>query len=278
MDDLLEKAAVVALLRETGITSSSASDVLAQAGSALAALRSRQGLLAELSLKAAASEVEAWERDGMRLVALLDSGYPPRLLGAHDRPPLLFVSGHLPPADQRAIAVIGSRAASAHGLAAASSLTSALVARGFTIVSGLAAGIDTAAHTCALARGGRTIAVIATGLRRCFPSQNRLLQEQIAARGAVISRFWPQDPPSRRSFALLNALMSGLSLANVVVEAGERSGCRTQVRAALAHGRPVFLRRPVLHNAWARELARRPGVWVYDHPEEVIEAAERLAA
>ena len=146
------------------------------------------------------------------------------------------------------------------------------------MVSGLAAGIDTAAHEAALAAGGRTVAVIGTGLRHSYPPENAALQRRIAAEGAVVSQFWPDAPPSRTTFPLRNAVMSGLALGTVVVEASFRSGARLQARLALAHGRPVFLWRAVLDEPWAREVAQRPGVHVIDEPAQVMETVERLNA
>jgi DNA processing protein len=151
-----------------------------------------------------------------------------------------------------------------------------LTSAGYVVVSGLAAGIDTAAHEAALATGGRTVAVIGTGLRHSYPPQNAQLQRRIAAEGAVVSQFWPEQPPTRLSFPRRNAVMSGCALGTVVVEASPRSGARLQTRLALAHGRPVFLWRALLDQPWALELAQRPGVYVIDEPGQIVETVERL--
>ena len=132
------------------------------------------------------------------------------------------------------------------------------------------------AHEAALAAHGRTVVVIGTGLRPSYPPQNAALQGRIAAEGAVVSQFWPDAPPTRSSFPLRNAVTSGLSLGNVVVEASFRSCARLQTRLALAHGRPVFLLKTVLEESWAREVARRSGVYVVDEPAQVIETVDRL--
>ena len=174
--------------------------------------------------------------------------------------------------------MIGTRRPSPAGLERASAVAEHLVGCGFTVASGLAAGIDAAAHTAALARGGRTIAVIGTGLRRSYPPQNAALQRRIANEGAVISQFWPDAPPTRTSFPQRNAVMSGIALATIVIEASHTSGARTQARHALAHGRPVLLMDSLLEQHWARELAARPGTWVIRSPEEVPALAERLSA
>jgi DNA processing protein len=145
------------------------------------------------------------------------------------------------------------------------------------VISGLAAGIDTAAHTAALAERGRTVAVIGTGLARSYPPQNERLQREIAERGAVVSQFWPDSPPSRRSFPMRNAVMSGIALATVVVEASHTSGSRLQARLALAQGRPVFLLEELVeHEAWAREYANRPGTHVVGSAAEITTALDRL--
>jgi DNA processing protein len=149
---------------------------------------------------------------------------------------------------------------------------------GFVVVSGLAAGVDSAAHAAALAAGGRTVAVIGAGLDHVYPPENAALHRQIAERAAIVSQFWPETPPSRQTFPMRNAVMSGLALGTVIVEASARSGARVQARRALGHGRPVFLLRRVLGQAWAAELADRPGVHVVDEPAQVIDIVERLNA
>jgi DNA processing protein len=152
-----------------------------------------------------------------------------------------------------------------------------LVDSGYTVVSGLAAGIDTAAHTAALAEGGRTVAVIGTGLARAYPPQNEDLQRRIGTECAVISQFWPDSPPSRRSFPMRNAVMSGIALATVVVEASDTSGARMQARLALAQGRPVFLLTSLVERqAWARDYSERPGTQVVRDPVEITAALKRL--
>ncbi len=278
MSDRAETAAVVALLRSPKRPASEYADLVEDAGSATTILADEQGLLAAQQLEAAEAEVAAWEESGVGVFTVLDSGFPANLRMVHDRPALVFVAGKLEPQDSRAVAVIGSRKSSATGLGVAKSVAEQLVQCGFTVVSGLAAGIDTVAHTAALARGGRTIAVIGTGLHRSYPPQNAELQHQIASEGAVISQFWPDAPPTRRSFPQRNAVMSGIALATVVVEASHTSGARTQARLALAHGRPVLLFESLLWQPWASELASRPGTWVIRSPDEVPATVERLSS
>jgi DNA processing protein len=227
-------------------------------------------------LDTAAIDLERWGEQGIRALTVLDPEYPENLRTVHDRPPLIFAAGALNAQDARSAAVIGARRASQRGLSRARAIARHLVDSGYTVLSGLAAGIDTAAHTAALETGGRTIAVIGTGLAHAYPPQNASLQARIAERHAVISQFWPDTRPSRRTFPMRNATMSGFALASVIVEAGERSGARTQARLALNHGRPVFLTAPLLEQAWARDLARMPGVHVVESPAEITRTIERL--
>jgi DNA processing protein len=223
------------------------------------------------------ADLEHWAANGMRLVTVLEPDYPANLRAVHDRPPIIFIRGRLTKQDARSVAVVGARQATPAGLDRARSIAHHLVDSGYTVVSGLAAGIDTAAHTATLAHQGRTVAVIGTGLSRAYPPQNADLQGEIAAKGAVVSQFWPDAPPSRRSFPMRNAVMSGIALATVVVEASHTSGSRLQARLALAQTRPVFLLQELVDaQPWARECATRPGAHVISDPAEITTRLERL--
>jgi DNA processing protein len=227
----------------------------------------------------AGADLDRWSAEGMKLVTVLEPDYPPNLRAVHDRPPMVFVAGNLTPADAHGIAVVGARKATHDGTKKAGAVAGHLVDSGFTVVSGLAAGIDTAAHTAALARGGRTVAVIGTGLARSYPPENRALQRRIASECAVVSQFWPDAPPTRRSFPMRNAVMSGITLATVVIEASDTSGSRIQARLALAQGRPVFLLAQLVEQQpWAREYAGRPGTHVVRSPGEITTVVERLVS
>jgi DNA processing protein len=282
MAPVTESAALVTLLRTGTRPWNVYADLVEEAGSALAVLEDQreQTLFGgpEDDLEAVADEIRDWQRDGMQLLSVLDEAYPDNLRAVHDRPPLIFVAGHLEPRDARSIAVVGARNASPAGVNAAKRIAAHLAGAGFTVASGLAAGIDTAAHTATLANGGRTVAVIGTGLKRAYPPQNAALQRRIAAEGAVLSQFWPDAPPSKRTFPMRNAVMSGLTLATVVVDAAHTSGARMQARLALAHGRPVFLLSSLLRHDWARVVARKPGTHVVHEPEEITAIVERLTA
>lgn len=229
-------------------------------------------------LDEAAAELAAWRSEGIELVTVLDSRYPENLRGVHDRPPLLFVAGELVTADARAVAVVGSRAPTTKGVAIAEQLVRGLVEARYTVISGLAAGIDTAVHETALASNGRTLAVLGTGLRRCYPAENSGLARRIAGECALLSQFWPDAPPTRRTFPMRNGVMSGLALGSVIVEASHTSGTRVLARLALAQGRPVFLHASLLSQAWARELATRAGTHTIANSDELLEILGRITA
>jgi DNA processing protein len=221
--------------------------------------------------------IAAWEHDGMHFATLLDDDYPFQLLTIHQRPPFVMWRGTQSPDDSQGVAIVGTRQASADGVARARSLAAELAECGVTVISGLAAGIDTAAHLGALEAGGRTVAVIGTGLRRSYPAQNADLQNRIANEGMVLTQFLPDAPPTKQSFPMRNAVMSGYAAATVVIEAAWKSGARMQARLALEHGRPVFLLRSLLEHDWAREYARRPGASVIDTVDDVVGQLDSIA-
>ncbi len=229
-------------------------------------------------LAAAAADIGAWARQGWALTTILDEEYPPRLREIHQAPPFLFSRGQLLP-DDPAVAVVGSRDASGRGLGIARGIAHELVRRRISVAAGLARGIDTAAHRTALDEGGRTVAVIGTGISRVYPPENAGLHEEIARRGLLLSQFWPEAPPQKHTFLMRNATMSGYSLATVVVEAGEKSGARVQARLAVQHGRPVILTDLVVErNEWARALASEPGVQVASGLREAASLIDGLIA
>jgi DNA processing protein len=273
-----ETAALVALLRSGGRPPAHYSELVEEAGSAQVILEEEQGLLAAELSADAVRDLSNWTLQGLRVATVLDDDYPENLRAVHDRPPLIFLAGHLQSSDARAVAVIGSRRASPEGLERARAIVHALIESRYTIVSGLALGIDTAAHTAALDCGARTMAVIGTGLQHSYPAENARLQRRIADEGTVVSQFWPEVTPSRQTFPARNAVMSGLSLATVIVEASPTSGARIQARRALEHGRPVLLISALLDQPWARQLAERPGTHVVASPAEAVTIVDRLTS
>jgi len=204
------------------------------------------------------SRVETWrkrieqvERDlAARAIMVHGADYPARLTQCWDAPPVLFVRGSF--ATAPAVAIVGSRTAAPEATAAADGLARAAVAAGFSVVSGLAAGVDTAAHKAALDAGGHTVAVMGTGIRQIFPAQNVELGEQMAERGALISQFSPDAPRTGTTFLRRNSVIAGLSDIDVVVAGDERSGSRHQAEQATRYGRPLLLWQPTLKlQRWA---------------------------
>lgn len=259
----------MALLREPPRRSDPRIDEIRRAGGPRAQLEARLGLFAEDAEQHGAADLAEWQSDGITALAYTEERYPKCLAEISGAPPLLFLRGRLTDADTKGVAVIGTRKPSRAGAQTASRVSSALVEAGLTVISGLASGIDTAAHTAALEGGGRSMAVLGTGLRHAYPCENAGLQTRLQV---VVSQFWPDQGPRRENFPRRNALMSALSSATVIVEAGERSGARIQARHAIAQGRPLFLMVTLLSQAWARTLASQAGVRVIDSPDDLISA------
>lgn len=206
-------------------------------------------------------ELERLTRQGVSVLACFDEAYPTNLALTHDQPPLLFVQGELTEADRHSISIVGTRDATDDGLALTGHLASELADRGVTIVSGLARGIDTAAHTAALNAGGRTVAVYGTTIDHIYPKENRELTRAIEKQGACVSQFMPGIPTGRWAFPARNITASGLSLGTIVVEASESSGARLQAKAAIDHGKRVFLVESLVNNqTWAAALAEENGL------------------
>lgn len=173
---------------------------------------------------------------------LLESSeaYPPLLAEIHDPPGVLFARGQLLPADRLAVGIVGTRHATRYGIDQATKLATSLARAGVTVVSGMARGIDTAAHKAALAAGGRTIAVLASGVLKPYPPENAELAQQIAQQGCVMSEAAPTMPPMSGMFPQRNRIISGLSLGSIVVEAADRSGALITARHAWEQNREVF--------------------------------------
>lgn len=283
-----ERAAVLALMAQRQIPWNRLAGSIEEHGSALALLaaldRKQPARLFEAdevtpSLDELEQHIDVWAAQGIKLITVLDYAYPANLRMVHDRPPALFVRGELDLGDERSVAVVGTRQATSRGIDQAQSIAEQLVAADYVVASGLALGIDTAVHTAALKQGGRTIAVVGTGLNHAYPRQNAGLQERLGQVSAVISQFLPDQGPRPWTFPQRNAVMSGLARATVVVEAGHTSGARMQARLALEHGRPVFLLSSLLTHAWARTYAdERPGTYVVEEGSEVVHHVERLYA
>jgi len=204
----------------------------------LAARGGRKSALRIPSRAEAEREIAATEALGARLIVYGEPDFPLRLAAIDPPPPVISVLGAVHLAERKAVAIVGSRNASAAGAKLAVTIARDLGQAGFTIISGLARGIDAAAHRASLDTG--TIGVLAGGLDIVYPEENRTLQQQIGERGALISEMPPGTRPQARHFPRRNRLISGLSLAVVVVEAAMRSGSLITARFALEQGRDVF--------------------------------------
>ena len=192
-------------------------------------------------LEKATAEIERLEQLGASVVTLEDDEYPPLLREIYDPPIALYVRGDLKRACARpCLAVVGSRRCSTYGINAAQSLSRDLAENSLTIVSGMARGIDAAAHRGALEAGGLTISVVGTGLETTYPKEHKKLEEEIAASGAVISEFPLGTPPLPQNFPYRNRILSGLGFGVLIVEAAEHSGSLITARLAYEQGREVF--------------------------------------
>jgi DNA processing protein len=185
-------------------------------------------------------ELRVIETRGLGLIRFGDEGYPELLAAIHSPPPILYVRGTIEPEDRVAVAIVGSRQASQYGSAMAEQISGELAERGVTIVSGMARGIDAAAHRSALRAAGRTIAVLGCGLGVTYPPEHAELADQIAEQGALISEFPIFTPPKPGHFPQRNRIISGLARGIVVIEAGLKSGAMITANYALEQGREVF--------------------------------------
>lgn len=216
----------------------------------------------------------AWlEDEGHHLVAYTDSYYPPLLRRIPDPPPALFVNGRRECLLRPQVAIVGSRKATPGGLDTARDFAAGLSSAGFTVASGLALGIDGAAHAAALDAGGATVAVAGTGPDRVYPAHHRDLAHRIVADGAVVTQFTPGTGPRASHFPARNRILSGLSLGVLVVEAGEQSGSLITARCAGDQGREVFAVPGSIHNPVARGCHRliRQGARLVESAAEVVD-------
>jgi DNA processing protein len=193
----------------------------------------REEIDAEAELRLAAEH-------GIDVLTEAGDDYPRPLRQIHDPPGVLFRRGRPQPQDEMAVAIVGTRHATRYGLAQAERLAASLARTGFTVVSGLARGIDAAAHRGAMAAGGRTIAVLASGLLEIYPPEHHALADEVAKHGYLVSESPPRMMPLSGAFPQRNRIISGLSLGTIVVEAPERSGALITARHAYEQGREVF--------------------------------------
>ncbi|MEK7267662.1 MAG: DNA-processing protein DprA, partial [Nitrospirota bacterium] len=186
------------------------------------------------------AQLKKLDAGGIKIVSFSNKDYPEMLKNIEDAPIVLYIKGIIQKEDRYAVAIVGSRKYSSYGKLAAEKLSSELSSMGFTIVSGMARGIDTLAHTAAINSGGRSIAVLGSGIDVPYPPENRGLMEKLAASGCVISEFPPGTLPERENFPKRNRIISGLSLGVLVVEATADSGSLITASCALEQGKEVF--------------------------------------
>jgi DNA processing protein len=211
-------------------------------------------------------------KGGVKVITFSDDDYPALLRHIHDPPPVLYVRGRLQ-ADSHYIAMVGSRNATSYGRTVTEHLSADLARCGFAIVSGMAMGIDTAAHTGTIAAGGNTVAVLGSGLDNIYPPENRKLFYRIAETGAVITEFPFSTLPEAHNFPRRNRIISGLSLGTVIVEATQRSGSLITARLAAEQGREVFAvpGSVASFKSMGTHLLIKQGAKLVEHAQDVIE-------
>jgi DNA processing protein len=218
-------------------------------------------------------EIERARDAGIAIVPFTNPNYPARLRTIADPPPFLYVKGNILTDDDKAVAIVGSRSASEYGRRVARDLARGLASLGFTVVSGMARGIDGSAHESALQAGGRTIAVLGSGVERAYPAEHELLYRRIGENGAVLSELPIGTRPLAFNFPARNRLISGLSLGVVVVEATEKSGSLITATLAVEQGREVFAVPGEVGSSRSRGAHRliRQGAKLVESVDDIIE-------
>jgi DNA processing protein len=219
-------------------------------------------------------ELEAIAKHQVHVMTWADKDYPEKLKDIFDPPPILYLKGHHVQPHDIMIAVVGSRKASTYGRTTAEKLCSELALKGMTVVSGMARGIDSAAHRGALKAGGRTIAVMGCGIDVIYPPENTVLYEEIVEKGTIISELPMHTKPDRGNFPARNRIISGMSLGTVVVEAGLQSGALITADTALEQGREVFAVPGNINSASSRGTNRliKQGATLVEQAEDILHA------
>ena len=219
-------------------------------------------------------ELDAIERGHIEVRSVLDPTYPRRLKMIADPPPLLYITGTLTEQDELAVAIVGARRATAAGRVMTEELSHDLAALGVTVVSGLARGVDAAAHRGALAAQGRTIAVLGCGIDQTYPTEHERLRRQIEERGAILSEVPVGAPPHSHHFPRRNRIISGLSLGVIVTEAAINSGSLITARLAAEQGREVFSVPGFVKEATSRgtNALLKEGAALIERAQDVIDA------
>lgn len=221
-------------------------------------------------LQKAEEDIRSWEQQGIDITTILDEQYPRILASIREAPALIYTLGRLE-ADDIGVAIVGSRRATERAKMQAETVARICAAENYSVVSGLASGIDSVAHETSLSLGNRTVAIVGTGIDRVYPAENKGLAQRIRGKnGLVLSQFEPGKPPTKQSFPIRNITMSGYSVATIVIAAGEYSGTRQQARRALEHGRNVILLHDVVETTkWGKEFIGKPGVYIAETPDDV---------
>ena len=216
------------------------------------------------------------EKAGIRILTWQDDEYPAHLKEIDQPPPVLYLSGEITPEDSWSVAIVGTRAVTPYGRQVTEELATTLSQHGVTIVSGLARGVDAVAHSAALKAGGRTLAVLGSGVDKIYPPEHRQMAEKISANGAVISDYAPGTPPESANFPPRNRIISGLSMAIVVVEAGDTSGALITAEFAAEQGRDVFALPGNIYAPQSKGTNRllRNGAKTLLSPKDVLEALD----
>jgi len=217
-------------------------------------------------------ECAAVKRSGARIVTLHSPDYPGLLLQITDPPPFLYLKGELR-SSETAIAIVGSRRASGYGMSTTEKMARGLARQGITVVSGMARGVDTAAHRAALAEGGRSIGVLGCGVDIVYPAENRKLFEEMSSKGALVSEFSMGTQPLAENFPRRNRIISGLCRGVLVVEAAEGSGSLITAQCALEQGRDVFAIPGNIHSPTSRGANRliKDGAKLVESIDDIIE-------
>jgi DNA processing protein len=229
-----------------------------------------------LQARATISLDKEWEKiqqQGITVFTWEDDGYPHRLNEIDQPPPVLYVKGDLSPDDEWPVAIVGTRRVTAYGRQVTDEIAGSLSRSGVTIISGMARGVDGIAHKAALSSGGRTIAVLGSGVDWIYPPEHRALADQIIEQGALISDYAPGTPPEASNFPARNRIISGLSMAVVVTEAGQRSGALITASFAADQGRDVFAVPGSIKSPQSRGTNRliQDGAYLVQDSKDVLE-------
>ncbi|WP_086991920.1 DNA-processing protein DprA [Agrococcus casei] len=278
-DAAAEERALLILLHERGMSHAKVRTSITEKLSPSEILASVRGVQLDFFDASDVDErLKEWRSRGIWVTNVTADDYPRQLRGVHDHPLFLFGLGAQAD-DARSVAIVGSREPVTGALQYAHDVAAELGRRGLTVVSGLAKGIDAAAHAAALSVGARTVAIVGTGVDRIYPRENQGLYKEILQEGQILSQFWPGSSPTRASFPMRNVTMSGYSGATLIVTASEKSGTKHQAYAAVNHGRPLFLTHQVAEGtSWGRDYVERGVAHVVGTILEAADSIENAAS